>query len=112
MFKKLCDGTRIYIERKYNISRQSERYQNGEKWKEFVHNEFKTHKYQIFFAQDRIDKEEVGITYCPTELMLADYYTKPLDGSLFRKLRAIITGHSNIMELFQNKHTLKDRVEI
>ena len=31
--------------------------------------------------------------------MLADYYTKPLQGSLFRKLRAVIMGHAHIDSL-------------
>ena len=33
------------------------------------------------------------MVHCPTERMIADYYTKPLQGSLFRKMRDIIMGH-------------------
>ena len=32
------------------------------------------------------------MAYCPTEEMLADFYTKPLQGCLFRKLQNIIMG--------------------
>ena len=32
------------------------------------------------------------VMYCPTESMLADYFTKPLQGALFRKLRRVIMG--------------------
>ena len=28
--------------------------------------------------------------YCPTELMIGDFHTKPLQGSAFRRLRALI----------------------
>ena len=31
--------------------------------------------------------------------MLADFFTKPLQGNLFRRLRAIIMGHQHIREL-------------
>ena len=30
--------------------------------------------------------------YCPTEEMIADYFTKPLQGSLFKKFRNLILG--------------------
>ena len=31
-------------------------------------------------VKDGVDKGEVSIKYCPTEWMLADYFTKPLQG--------------------------------
>ena len=37
-----------------------------------------------FFMKDRIDKGEVRVKYCPTHLMLADYFTKPLMGNFPR----------------------------
>jgi hypothetical protein len=42
---------------------------------------------RFFFAQDQIDKGIITIKYCPTEEMLADFFTKPLQGALFRRLR-------------------------
>ena len=42
---------------------------------------------KYFWVKDRVDKKEVEIKYCPTTLMLADYYTKPLQGNVFRRLR-------------------------
>ena len=30
--------------------------------------------------------------YCPTEEMVADYFTKPLQGEQFRKLRNAVMG--------------------
>ena len=33
---------------------------------------------RYFFVQDRIDKREVRVEYCPTHSMSADYYSNPL----------------------------------
>mmetsp|Transcript_2109 Transcript_2109/g.4558 ORF Transcript_2109/g.4558 Transcript_2109/m.4558 type:complete len:122 (+) Transcript_2109:3756-4121(+) len=38
---------------------------------------------RIFFIKDRIDSGEITIKYCPTEDMVTDYFTKPLQGSQF-----------------------------
>jgi hypothetical protein len=40
---------------------------------------------RYFFIKDRIDIEGIDVQYCPTEQMLADFFTKPLQGSLFKK---------------------------
>ena len=45
-----------------------------------------------FFVGDRLEGEGMEVMYCPTESMLADYFTKPLQGALFRKLRRVIMG--------------------
>ena len=45
---------------------------------------------RYFFVADRIASKEVKVEYCPTGDMLADYFTKPLQGTLFRKFRDII----------------------
>jgi len=34
----------------------------------------------------------VGIEYCPTGIMLRDFFTKPLQGSLFRKMWDVVMG--------------------
>ena len=39
------------------------------------------------------------IEHCPTEAMLADFFTKPLQGSLFRKFRSVLLGHDHISSL-------------
>ena len=43
---------------------------------------------RYFFIKDRISAGEIKITYLPTTEMAADLLTKPLQGELFRKLRA------------------------
>ena len=45
-----------------------------------------------FFITDRIDSERLKIRHCPTEQMLADFFTKPLQGALFHKHRDVILG--------------------
>ena len=45
---------------------------------------------RYFFVTDRVKKNEVRVEYCPTGDMVADYFTKPLQGSLFKKMRDFI----------------------
>jgi len=52
-----------------------------------------------FFVKDRVNKGQVKIEYCPTELMLSDFFTKPLRGSLFKKFRDIVMGYTTISSL-------------
>ena len=47
---------------------------------------------RYFFVTDRITKGELSVEWCPTAQMIADFMTKPLQGSLFRKFRGIIMG--------------------
>ena len=47
---------------------------------------------RYFFIKDVIQRENIDIVHCPTELMIADFFTKPLQGKLFRKLRDFIMG--------------------
>ena len=50
---------------------------------------------RYFFVVDKIKNKEVKIVYCPTEEMVADYNTKPLQGSLFYYFRNKIMGIKN-----------------
>jgi hypothetical protein len=47
---------------------------------------------RYFFITDRIARKDVAIQYCPTKEMVADYFTKPLQGALFYKFRDQIMG--------------------
>ena len=42
-----------------------------------------------FFMKDVLEREGIGLVHCTTERIIPDYYTKPLQGSLFRNLRDI-----------------------
>jgi hypothetical protein len=45
-----------------------------------------------FWVYDLIVKKIIKLVYCPTEFMIADIMTKPLQGSLFRIMRVRIMG--------------------
>ena len=60
--------------------------------------------------KDLYDKGEIKIEHCPTKVMLADYHTKPLQGSLFRKFRDVIMGYKNISWLVSQVPSIKERV--
>ena len=47
---------------------------------------------RYFFITDRVKKGDVSVVWCPTGDMIADYATKPLQGSLFKKFRDQIMG--------------------
>lgn len=47
---------------------------------------------RYFFAVDKITNKELKILYCPTDKMVADYNSKPLQGKLFTDLRNLIMG--------------------
>jgi hypothetical protein len=49
---------------------------------------------RYFFVKDRIDAREIEIEYMPTGDMRADVLTKPLQGDLFRQMRAELMGIS------------------
>jgi hypothetical protein len=52
------------------------------------------------------------IRYCPTEAMLADFFTKPLQGNLFHRLREVIMEqeHVNKLKEYVNKFPSQERV--
>ena len=45
-----------------------------------------------FFIKDRVESREVTIMYCPTEDIIADFFTKPLQGIKFIRFRKSIMG--------------------
>jgi len=45
---------------------------------------------RYFFIKDRIDHGEISVEYCPTDEMIADFFTKPLQGKPFYTFRDII----------------------
>ena len=47
---------------------------------------------RYFFVTDKIEKKELKLIYCPTEKMIADFSTKPLQGSKFIEFRDQMQG--------------------
>ena len=65
---------------------------------------------RYFFVADKVKQKEVKIQYCPTELMIADYFTKPLQGRLFHTLRDIIMGETSIFEMMEQYFPIKEHI--
>ena len=54
----------------------------------------------------------MSLKYCPTEKMIADFLTKPLQGNLFRKLREVLMGRGTVKSLdIPEDQATQERVE-
>ena len=49
---------------------------------------------QYFLITDHIKKGDLTVKWCPTDKMLGDYYTKPVQGTKFKEFRKQIMGMS------------------
>ena len=47
---------------------------------------------RYYFIKNHISTGDIVVKHCPTAEMLADHFTKPLQGALFQKIRAEIQG--------------------
>ena len=54
---------------------------------------------RYFWVKDLVEQKLIKIEYCPTENMLADFFTKPLNGYLFKYLKSFVMGHKPMSEL-------------
>jgi hypothetical protein len=54
---------------------------------------------RYFFLTDQIAKGNLIVEYCPTTEMIADYFSKPLQGKLFQKFRKSIMGHDDMRDI-------------
>jgi len=45
---------------------------------------------RFYFIFDRIDKGDLNVEFCATDEMVADFFTKPLQGKAFLKFRRLI----------------------
>ena len=52
-----------------------------------------------FWITDRLRSDRIRLQYCPTDTMLADFLTKPLQGALFVRFRKVLLGHAPIDSL-------------
>jgi hypothetical protein len=67
---------------------------------------------RYFFVTDCVKAKELSIKYCPTEDMLSDYFTKRLQGTLFRKLRDLIVNVDPVAaSRWDHRSVLGDEVE-
>jgi len=51
------------------------------------------------FIKDWLESENINVVYCPMECMVADFFTKPLQGKLFHYLKVIVMGHEPLESL-------------
>ena len=67
---------------------------------------------RYFWIKDRLKSERVVVRHCPTLAMLADFFTKPLQGHLFRTFRDVLLGHEHVDSLSTSliASTTKERV--
>lgn len=45
---------------------------------------------RYFYIKDHVDHGDIELQYCPTETMVADFFTKPLQGKLFNQFVTLI----------------------
>ena len=70
---------------------------------------------RYFFVTDRVASGEITIEYCPTLAMLADYFTKPLQGAQFKAFRdrimntnprdAVGEDYRSVLNIVEGEHT-------
>ena len=65
-----------------------------------------------FCIKDRTEANRIEIRHCPTLEMLADFFTKPLQGAQFRRFRDVILGYRHIDTLRRDPlASIEERVE-
>ena len=62
--------------------------------------------------KDRIKTEGIDVVYCPTAEMLADFFTNPLQGSLFEKFRRVIMGEVHIDTFLSRQSLVSDKERV
>ena len=69
--------------------------------------------FRYFWIKDRTKEAGIKIRHCPTLQMVCDFFTKPLQGSLFRVFCDVILGykHFDALALYPNLST-EERVGI
>ena len=67
---------------------------------------------RYFWIKDRLRSEGIEVQHCPTAIMLADFFTKPLQGSLFRKFRDVVLGYEHIDTLIIDENIVPSQERV
>ena len=65
---------------------------------------------RYFFSQENIESKKMSIAYCSTVHILADFFTKSLQGALFAKFCDVIIGWKHIDTLQMGPPSTKENV--
>ena len=65
---------------------------------------------RYLFARKIIESNKMSIPYCSTEHILADFFTKALQGALFAKFRDVIMGWKHVDALQIGPPSTKEHV--
>jgi hypothetical protein len=66
---------------------------------------------KYFWVTDRIKDGKIIVEHCPTKEMIADFMSKPVQGSLFKTFREVLMGWTHISEVFKGYIRPEERVE-
>ena len=69
----------------YNLARKE--------WQDVKLKKDEASKHSLLFITDRMNDGELKVEYCPSSDMIADFFTKPLQGKLFYKFRQLVMNH-------------------
>ena len=75
---------------KHHIPRQQEYNIVIGEWEEQCRKRSRYLNIKYFYITDKLEPKEVKIEYCPTDDMIGDFNTKPLQGSKFIKFKQMI----------------------
>ena len=64
-----------------------------------------------FWSTDRVKNGNIEVKHCPTGKMLADFMSKPIQGSLFTRFREVLMGWKHISTLFSIHDQSEECVE-
>ena len=66
---------------------------------------------KYFWVTDRIKDGKIIVEHCPTKEMIADFMSKPVQGSLYKTFRNVLMGWTHISEVFKGYIRPEERVE-
>ena len=58
---------------------------------------------RYYFITDRYKNGKLSIEHCPTKMMLADFFTKPLQGNAFYEFRRLILNLPSYASMAQSQ---------